>query len=59
MLHLTGYRDMTLVQIRTVRQWGTITAGHPEHGHPKRIAMTTGPLGQGLAMPVGMALRRP
>lgn len=56
LLHLTGYADMTLAQIRNFRQWGAITAGHPEYGHAKGIETTTGPLGQGIATAVGMAL---
>lgn len=56
LLHLTGYEDMTLDQVKNFRQWGAITAGHPEYGHAKGIELTTGPLGQGLAMAVGMAL---
>lgn len=55
-LHLTGYEDMTIDQIRNFRQWGAITAGHPEYGHAKGIETTTGPLGQGIATAVGMAL---
>ncbi len=55
-LHLTGYEDMTLDQIKNFRQWGAITAGHPEYGHAKGIETTTGPLGQGIATAVGMAL---
>jgi transketolase len=56
LLHLTGYQDMTLEQVKNFRQWGAITAGHPEYGHAKGIETTTGPLGQGLATAVGMAL---
>ncbi|TYB82820.1 transketolase [Maritimibacter fusiformis] len=56
LLHLTGYEDMTLEQIRNFRQLGSITAGHPEYGHAKGIETTTGPLGQGLATAVGMAM---
>ena len=56
LLHLTGYADMTLDQIRNFRQWGSITAGHPEYGHAKGIETTTGPLGQGLANSVGFAI---
>ena len=56
LLHLTGYEDMTLEQVKNFRQWGSITAGHPEYGHAKGVETTTGPLGQGLATAVGMAL---
>ena len=56
LLHLTGYEDMTLDQVKNFRQWGAITAGHPEYGHAKGIETTTGPLGQGIATAVGMAL---
>ncbi len=56
LLHLTGYADMTLEEIRNFRQTGWRTAGHPEYGHAKGIETTTGPLGQGLANAVGMAL---
>jgi transketolase len=56
LLHLTGYDDMTLEQIRNFRQWGAITAGHPEYGHAKGIETTTGPLGQGIANAVGFAM---
>jgi len=56
LLYLTGYEDMTLDQIRNFRQWGAITAGHPEYGHAKGIETTTGPLGQGIANSVGFAI---
>ncbi len=56
LLYLTGYEDMTLDQIRNFRQWGSITAGHPEYGHAKGIETTTGPLGQGIANAVGFAM---
>ena len=49
LLHLTGYADMTIDQIRNFRQWGAITAGHPEYGHATGVEVTTGPLGQGIA----------
>ena len=54
--HLLGYDDMGMDQIRGFRQLGSRTAGHPEYGHAKGIEMTTGPLGQGIATAVGMAL---
>ena len=55
-LHLTGYAQMTLQQIKDFRQWGSRTAGHPEYGHAEGIETTTGPLGQGLANSVGFAM---
>ena len=54
--HLLGYGDMTLEQLKNFRQLGSITAGHPEYGLAEGIETTTGPLGQGLATAVGMAL---
>jgi len=56
LLHLTGYPDVTMEEIRNFRQLGSRTAGHPEFGHAAGIETTTGPLGQGLANAVGMAL---
>ena len=54
--HLLGYADMDMDQIRNFRQMGYRTAGHPEYGHADGIETTTGPLGQGVATAVGMAL---
>jgi len=54
--HLLGYSDMDMDQIRNFRQMGYRTAGHPEYGHADGIETTTGPLGQGVATAVGMAL---
>jgi transketolase len=56
LLHLLGYPGMTIDQIRRFRQLGSITPGHPEHGHTPGVETTTGPLGQGLANAVGMAI---
>lgn len=56
LLHLTGYEDITLDQLRKFRQWDSRTAGHPEYGHAEGIEVTTGPLGQGFANGVGMGL---
>ncbi|MCC0028966.1 MAG: transketolase [Brucellaceae bacterium] len=54
--HLVGYDDMPLDELRRFRQLGSSTAGHPEYGHALGIETTTGPLGQGIATAVGMAL---
>ncbi len=56
LLHLLGYQDMTMDEIRRFRQMGAKTAGHPEYGHATGIETTTGPLGQGIANAVGFAL---
>ena len=55
LLYLTGY-DMTLEDLKNFRQWGSRTPGHPEYGHTPGVETTTGPLGQGLANAVGMAM---
>jgi transketolase len=55
-LHLLGYEDFSLDELKRFRQLGSRTAGHPEYGHGKGIETTTGPLGQGLANAVGMAI---
>ncbi len=56
LLHLVGYEAMTIAEIKRFRQLGAVTAGHPEYGHAPGIETTTGPLGQGLANAVGMAI---
>ena len=56
LLYLTGYEDMTIEDIKSFRQLGAKTAGHPEYGHASGIETTTGPLGQGIATADGMAL---
>src|ERR1700757_3161831 len=55
MLHLTGY-DLSLEDLRRFREWGSRTPGHPEAGHTPGLEVTTGPLGQGFANAVGLAL---
>ena len=56
LLHLTGYPDVTIEELKRFRQLGSTTPGHPEYGHTPGVETTTGPLGQGLATAVGMAL---
>ena len=56
LLHLTGSKAVTMKEIENFRQWGSKTPGHPEYGHTPGVETTTGPLGQGLANAVGMAM---
>jgi transketolase len=56
LLYLTGYDGVTLEELKSFRQWGSKTPGHPEYGHTPGVETTTGPLGQGIATAVGMAL---
>lgn len=56
MLHLSGYEDVTIEEIKNFRQWNSKTPGHPEYGHTRGVDATTGPLGQGISTAVGMAL---
>ncbi|MBI3831048.1 MAG: transketolase [Planctomycetes bacterium] len=56
LLHLTGYKDVTLDEIKNFRQWGSKTPGHSEFGHTAGVETTTGPLGQGFANGVGMGI---
>jgi len=55
LLHLSGY-NVTMDDLKEFRQWGSKTPGHPEYGHTDGVEATTGPLGQGIAMAVGMAM---
>jgi transketolase len=56
LLYLTGYEGVTAEELKAFRQWGSKTPGHPEYGHTPGVETTTGPLGQGIATAVGMAL---
>lgn len=55
LLHLSGFEDVSMDEIKQFRQWGSKTPGHPEYGHTAGVDVTTGPLGQGISMAVGLA----
>lgn len=55
LLHLSGFKDLSIEELKQFRQWGSKTPGHPEFGHTVGVDATSGPLGQGIAMAVGMA----
>jgi transketolase len=56
LLHLSGFKAVSMDEIKNFRQWGAATPGHPEYGHTPGVETTTGPLGQGIATAVGMAM---
>ena len=56
LLHLSGFEDVSMDEVKNFRQWGSKTPGHPEFGHTAGVDATTGPLGAGLAMAVGFAM---
>lgn len=56
LLHLFGYGDLSMDDMKNFRQWNSKTPGHPEYGHTIGVEATTGPLGAGMAMAVGMAM---
>lgn len=56
LLHIFGYGDLSMEDMKNFRQWGSLTPGHPEYGHTVGVEATTGPLGAGMAMAVGMAM---
>lgn len=55
LLHLSGFEDVSMEEIKNFRQWGSKTPGHPEYGHTAGVDATTGPLGQGISMATGFA----
>ena len=55
LLHLSGFKDLSIEELKQFRQWGSKTPGHPEFGHTVGVDATSGPLGQGIATAVGMA----
>lgn len=55
LLHLSGFKDVSIEEIKNFRQWGSKTPGHPEYGHTAGVDTTTGPLGQGISTATGFA----
>ncbi len=55
LLHLSGFKDVSMEEIKNFRQWGSKTPGHPEFGHTAGVDATTGPLGQGISTATGFA----
>ena len=53
--HLSGFEDVSMDEVKSFRQWGSKTPGHPEFGHTAGVDATTGPLGQGIATATGFA----
>ena len=59
LLHLFGYGNLSMEDLKNFRQLGSLTPGHPEYGHTVGIEATTGPLGQGMALPAVLLMQKP